>query len=164
MRENERVERVLELLKRYGVVFWRLLAREPEWLPPWRDLLMAYRRMETRGEIRGGRFVAGFSGEQFALPEAVGVLRSVRAAGKAGALVCVSGADPLNFAGILVPGAKIPALYSNRVLFRDGAAVAALLAGEAQYFTKLSPEEAWEAKNILVRGTAGLPALMDRDQ
>ena len=150
---RETVEQIARmLLKRYGVVFWRLLAREPEWLPPWRDLLMAYRRMESRGEIRGGRFVAGFSGEQFALPEAVGVLRSVRSEEKRGALVCVSGADPLNLAGILVPGTKVPALYSNRVLFRDGAAVAALIAGEAHYFVKLAPEEAWEAKNVLLRG------------
>jgi ATP-dependent Lhr-like helicase len=161
---RETVEQIARtLLKRYGVVFWRLLAREAEWLPPWRELLMAYRRMETRGEIRGGRFVAGFSGEQFALPEAVGVLRSVRSEGRTGAQVCVSGADPLNLAGILVPGIKVPALYSNRVLFRDGTAVAALLAGEAQYFIQLSPEEAWETKNILVRGAAALPAMTDRD-
>ena len=110
------------LLKRYGVVFWRLLAREAEWLPPWRELLMALRRLEARGEIRGGRFVAGFSGEQFALPEAVGVLRGTRNEDKAGKLTVVSGADPLNLVGILLPGPKVPALYSNRVLFRDGIA------------------------------------------
>ena len=63
------------LLRRYGVVFWRLLAREADWLPPWRDLLRVYRRLEARGEIRGGRFVAGFSGEQYALPDAIGLLR-----------------------------------------------------------------------------------------
>jgi ATP-dependent Lhr-like helicase len=161
---RETVEQIARaLLKRYGVVFWRLLAREAEWLPPWRDLLMAYRRMETRGEIRGGRFVAGFSGEQFAVPEAVGVLRSVRGQDKGGALVCVSGADPLNLAGILVPGTKVAALYSNRVLFRDGVAVAALVAGEAQYFVKLSPEEAWEVKNILLRGATALPASAERE-
>jgi ATP-dependent Lhr-like helicase len=66
------------LLRRYGVLFWRLLAREAEWLPPWRDLLRVYRRLEARGEIRGGRFVAGFAGEQYALPEAVGLMREVR--------------------------------------------------------------------------------------
>ena len=66
------------LLRRYGVVFWRLLEREAAWLPPWRDLLRVYRRLEARGEIRGGRFVAGFSGEQFALPEAIGLLREMR--------------------------------------------------------------------------------------
>ena len=78
-RDAEAVEHVARtLLRRYGVVFWRLLAREADWLPPWRDLLRVYRRLEARGEIRGGRFVAGFSGEQFALPEAVGTLREVR--------------------------------------------------------------------------------------
>src|SRR5204862_1736945 len=61
------------LLRRYGVVFWRLLEREAAWLPPWRDLLRVYRRLEARGEIRGGRFVAGFAGEQFAAPEAIGM-------------------------------------------------------------------------------------------
>src|SRR5207302_2512594 len=66
------------LLRRYGVVFWRVLEREAAWLPPWRDLLRVYRRLEARGEIRGGRFVAGFSGEQYALPEAIGMLREVR--------------------------------------------------------------------------------------
>jgi ATP-dependent Lhr-like helicase len=150
------------LLRRYGVVFWRLLAREAEWLPPWRELLMALRRLETRGEIRGGRFVAGFSGEQFALPEAVGVLRSARNEGKAGRLVAVSGADPLNLAGIILPGARVPGLYSNRVLYRDGAAIAALVAGEVQYFEKLDPDKAWEARNLLLRtpAPAGLAALM----
>ncbi len=97
---RETVEQIARtLLKRYGVVFWRLLAREAEWLPPWRELLMALRRLEARGEIRGGRFVAGFSGEQFALPEAVGVLRGTRNEDKAGKLTVVSGADPLNLAG-----------------------------------------------------------------
>ena len=77
---DEAVEHVARtLLRRYGVVFWRLLEREADWLPPWRDLLRVYRRLEARGEIRGGRFVAGFSGEQFALPEAVGLLREVAA-------------------------------------------------------------------------------------
>ena len=82
------------LLLRYGVVFWRLLAREADWLPPWRDLLRVYRRLEARGEIRGGRFVAGFSGEQFALPDAVGLLREVRRKPADDAWISVSGADP----------------------------------------------------------------------
>ena len=78
-RPTEAIEHIARtLLRRYGVVFWRLLEREADWLPPWRDLLRVYRRLEARGEIRGGRFVAGFSGEQFALPEAVGMLREVR--------------------------------------------------------------------------------------
>jgi ATP-dependent Lhr-like helicase len=142
------------LLKRYGVVFWRLLAREAEWLPPWRELLMALRRLEARGEIRGGRFVAGFSGEQFALPEAVGVLRSTRNEDKIGKLSTVSGADPLNLAGILLPGPKVAALYSNRVAFRDGIALAALVSGEVHYFEKIDPEQAWEIRNLLLRTPA----------
>jgi ATP-dependent helicase Lhr and Lhr-like helicase len=160
---RETVEQIARtLLKRYGVVFWRLLAREAEWLPPWRELLMALRRLEARGEIRGGRFVAGFSGEQFALPEAVGVLRGTRNEDKAGKLTVVSGADPLNLVGILLPGPKVAALYSNRVLYRDGIAVAALMSGEVQYLDKLLPEQAWEMKNLLLRtpAPAGLAALM----
>jgi ATP-dependent Lhr-like helicase len=160
---RETVEQIARtLLKRYGVVFWRLLAREAEWLPPWRDLLMALRRLEARGEIRGGRFVAGFSGEQFALPEAVGVLRGTRNEDKAGKLSPVSGADPLNLAGILLPGPKVPALYSNRVVFRDGIAMAGLVSGEVQYFEKVDPEQAWELKKVLLRtpAPAGLAALL----
>jgi ATP-dependent Lhr-like helicase len=150
------------LLRRYGVVFWRLIAREADWLPPWRELLKAYRRLETRGEIRGGRFVAGFSGEQFALPEAVGVLRGVRNQEKTGRPVAVSGVDPLNLAGVLLPGSRVPAVYSNRILYRDGVAIAALVAGEVQYFENLEPETAWELRNILLRvpAPASLAALM----
>jgi ATP-dependent Lhr-like helicase len=161
--QRETAEQIARtLLKRYGVVFWRLLAREADWLPPWRDLLMAFRRLETRGDIRGGRFVGGFSGEQFALPEAIGVLRGVRSQEKAGRIATVSGVDPLNLAGILLPGPRVPAIYSNRILFRDGIAVAALVSGEVQYYEKLDPEKAWELKNILLRtpAPAGLAALM----
>src|SRR5208337_2424791 len=114
------------LLRRYGVVFWRLLAREAPWLPPWRDLLRVYRRLEARGEIRGGRFVAGFSGEQYALPEAVGLMREIRRRPASGQWVSLSGADPLNLVGVLTPGAKLAALTVNRLVFRDGLPVAAL--------------------------------------
>lgn len=125
---NEEIARAL--LKRYGVVFRALLARES--LPPWRELAMIYRRMEARGEIRGGRFVSGFGGEQFALPDAVGRLRAVRKQEKEGDLVVLSAADPLNLVGILTPGARIPAIARSRVLFRDGLAVAALEGGEVR--------------------------------
>ena len=96
-RKDDAIEHVARtLLARYGVVFWRLLEREAAWLPPWRELLRIYRRLESRGEVRGGRFVAGFSGEQFALPEAIGMLRATRRQDVTDQWVSVSGADPLN--------------------------------------------------------------------
>jgi len=139
------------LLKRYGVVFWRLIAREADWLPPWRELLRTYRRLEARGEIRGGRFVAGVSGEQYALPEAVGSLRDVRRAERTGELVGLSGADPLNLVGLLSPGGRLPALTGNRVLYRDGVPIALLAGGEVRFLEPLAPEVAWNARNALLR-------------
>ena len=108
-----------QLLARWGVVFHDLLARETLAVP-WRDILWALRRMEARGTARGGRFVSGFSGEQYALPEAVDVLRSLRGRAPDGDLITLSAADPLNLVGIVVPGPRIPALHTNRVAFRDG--------------------------------------------
>jgi ATP-dependent helicase Lhr and Lhr-like helicase len=142
------------LLRRYGVVFWRLLAQEPGWLPPWRDLLRVYRRLEARGEIRGGRFVAGFSGEQFALPDAVGLMREMRRKPAPGQWVSLSGADPLNLIGILTPGQRLSALTANRVLYRDGLPVAALTGGKAQFLTDLESADQWEAEKRLVRSAA----------
>ncbi len=138
------------LLRRYGVVFKRLLERESA-LPPWRELLRVYRRLEARGEIRGGRFVAGFSGEQYALPEAVGTLREVRRKQEPGRFVSLSGADPLNLIGIITPGQRLPALTSNRVLYRQGKPVALQIAGEVRFLEELDSTEAWEAKNVLLR-------------
>jgi ATP-dependent Lhr-like helicase len=142
------------LLRRYGVVFWRLLAQEPGWLPPWRDLLRVYRRLEARGEIRGGRFVAGFSGEQFALPDAVGLMREIRRKPASGEWVSLSGADPLNLIGILTPGQRLSALSANRVVYRDGLPVAALTGGKAQFLTELETADQWEAEKRLVRSAA----------
>ena len=142
------------LLARYGVVFWRLLTQEPGWLPPWRDLLRVYRRLEARGEIRGGRFVAGFSGEQFALPDAVGLLREMRRRPASGEWVSLSGADPLNLIGILTPGQRLSALTANRVVYRDGLPVAALTGGKAQFLTELETADQWEAEKRLVRSAA----------
>jgi ATP-dependent helicase Lhr and Lhr-like helicase len=142
------------LLARYGVVFWRLLTQEPGWLPPWRDLLRVYRQLEARGEIRGGRFVAGFSGEQFALPDAVGLLREMRRRPAAGEWVSLSGADPLNLIGILTPGQRLSALTANRVVYRDGLPVAALTGGKAVMLTELETPDQWEAEKRLVRSSA----------
>jgi len=110
------------LLRRYGVVFRELLARE-SLLPRWRDVLIALRRLEDRGEVRGGRFVSGFIGEQFALPIAVESLRASRSEQPSGEIITVSAADPLNLAGILVPGEKVAALSGRFVSFQDGVAL-----------------------------------------
>ncbi len=123
----------MTLLRRYGVMFWRLLEREADWLPSWRELLPVYHKLEARGDIRGGRFVAGFSGEQFALPEAIPLLRAVRRRALDGSLVCISGVDPLNLCGTLLAGEKVPALAGNRILFRDGLPVATIVAGKIFY-------------------------------
>jgi ATP-dependent Lhr-like helicase len=150
--ETDAVEHVARtLLGRYGVVFWRLLEREASWLPPWRDLLRVYRRLESRGELRGGRFVAGFTGEQFALPEAVGMLREVRRKQPSGSCVSISGADPLNLVGILTPGPRLPALTGNRLLYRDGLPVAMLAAGEMVCLEALEGASQWEARDALLR-------------
>ncbi len=117
------------LLRRYGVVFRLLLQREGP-LPPWRDLVRVYRRLEARGEIRGGRFVAGFGGEQFAAPDAVGRLRAVRKSEKIDELVVLSAVDPLNLVGILTPHARVAATHRNRILMKDGLPIAALEGGE----------------------------------
>jgi ATP-dependent Lhr-like helicase len=111
-------DRARQLLKRYGVLFPELLARETA--PPWRELVRVLRRLEARGEIRGGRFVSGFVGEQFALPEAVEMLRNVKGIEVSGQLVVVSACDPLNLAGILSPGERVAALPGNRLAIRDG--------------------------------------------
>ncbi|MGH7530875.1 MAG: DEAD/DEAH box helicase [Gemmatimonadales bacterium] len=141
-----------QLLRRYGVVFRRLVQRED--LPaPWRDILRVFRRLEARGEIRGGRFVGGFSGEQYALPEAVGLLRTTRREQGAGELVAVSGADPLNLVGILTPDEAVPALATNRILYRDGVPVVIKQgagSGE-QFLVEVSAEERNLLRAALVR-------------
>jgi len=109
------------VLRRYGIVFRDLLAREAN-LPPWRELLMGFRRLEDRGEIRGGRFVDGFLGEQFALPVAVESVRAMRNSPLTGEVMTASAADPLNLVGILVPGERVPAISGRSVSYRDGVA------------------------------------------
>ena len=139
------------LLQRWGVVFWKVYQREASWLPPWRELLLCYRRLEARGEIRGGRFVAGFSGEQYATPEAIGALREARRRAGDDAWISLSAADPLNVVGLLTPGARVPALTGNRVLYQDGVPVAALIAGEVTFFETFDSSTQWQARNALLR-------------
>ncbi|MHB8425760.1 MAG: DEAD/DEAH box helicase [Gammaproteobacteria bacterium] len=138
------------LLRRYGVVFRKVLERESG-LPPWRELLYIYRRLEARGEVRGGRFVDGFAGEQFALPEAVGALREVRRRETTGELVSVSAADPLNLVGIITPGARVPVQGENRMLYRDGVPVAVQVAEEVKFLEQVTRETEWALRNRLLR-------------
>jgi len=148
---DEAIETVAwTLLARYGVVFRRLLERETL-LPPWRDLLWAYRRLEARGEIRGGRFVSGFSGEQYALIEAVGKLRALRREPHKGNLVTVSAADPLNLVGILTPGPRVSALAGNRILFKDGIPIALHEGKETRFLIDMDAAARWQAHTALVR-------------
>ena len=116
-------QKARQYLCRYGVVLKDLLAREAD-PPPWRDLVRVYRRLEMRGEIRGGRMVGGFVGEQFALPEALESLRAVRSAPKTGEVVTLSACDPLNLVGLITPGARVAAHLGHRVAYRDGVPVA----------------------------------------
>jgi ATP-dependent Lhr-like helicase len=148
------LEQVAEiLLRRYGVVFRRLLEREADWLPPWHALLRVLRRMEAQGRIRGGRFVAGMSGEQYALPDAVAAMRAVRKQEARGDLVSLSAADPLNLTGIITLGSRIAALTNNRVLYRDGVPVAVHAAGQSDFLVAMEPGKEWEARQALVRKT-----------
>ena len=143
----EHIARVL--LRRYGVLFRKLLERE-EGLPPWRELYYVLRRLEARGEVRGGRFVSGFSGEQFALPEAAVALRKIaKTPGRE--RVAISAVDPLNLAGILTPGDKVPRLPGNRLLFEGGVPIAVQSGGDIRYLRELDAPLQWEVKNLLIR-------------
>jgi ATP-dependent Lhr-like helicase len=112
-----------QLLARYGVVFRDLLARE-SFVLPWREILWAFRRLEARGTVRGGRFVTGFVGEQYALPEAVELLRQTRRRDRTGEIVRVAAVDPLNLVGILTPGPRVAAQRGTLVVYRDGLPIA----------------------------------------
>ena len=119
------------LLRRYGVVFRKVLERETN-LPPWRELLRVYWRMEARGEIRGGRFVQRFAGEQFALADAVADLRGIRNRQPDNDRIVISAADPLNLVGIVLPGDRITAQLNNRIVFRNGVPAAVQIGDEIQ--------------------------------
>jgi ATP-dependent helicase Lhr and Lhr-like helicase len=129
------------LLARYGIVFRRLLARETN-AATWRSLTTVYRRLEARGEIRGGRFVAGMSGEQFALPEAVERVREMRRSGRDGRLLSISAVDPLNLTGILTSDERVRALTSSRLVYRDGVVLAAMEGDYVRPLTEIEPSAA----------------------
>ena len=146
--EDSVAERAHQLLRRYGIVFPEVLGREPM-APSWRTLLQVYRRAEARGEIRGGRFVAGLVGEQFALPEAVEAMRSLRRTEPTGETLVVSACDPLNLAGVITPGPRVPAVSGNKVAFRDGVPVASLQTGDVVLHADLPEDERDEAYRAL---------------
>ena len=135
------------LLRRYGVVFRAVIQRETL-LPPWRELLGYLRRMEDRGEVRGGRFVDGFSGEQFALPEALGLLRQPAGSASSPLFTVISACDPLNLGGIMTPGAKTPALSGNRILLENGLPVARVMSGELEEFSGISQRASQEVRQL----------------
>ena len=136
------------LLRRYGVVCRSVLQRESA-VPGWRDLLGVYRRLEARGEIRGGRFVGALGGEQFALAEAVEMLRRCRHETAANDWIVLSAADPLNLAGILTPGGRVAAVHRHRLLYRGGVAVATLTAAGLQWLERLDSAERRRAETEL---------------
>jgi ATP-dependent Lhr-like helicase len=138
------------LLRRYGVVFRKLADRE-NFAPPWRESVRVYRTLEARGEIRGGRFVEGVWGEQFALPEAVGKLRHIRKQIKNGALISISAADPLNLTGIITPGKRVPSFFNNRILYKDGAPVALKEGHEIKLLIEFDKAEIWNTHNALIK-------------
>jgi ATP-dependent Lhr-like helicase len=140
------------LLRRYGVMFRRLADREAI-APPWRDLVRVYRKLEARGEIRGGRFVEGVWGEQFALPEALTKLRAIRKEERSGKLISISAADPLNLHGVIIPGKRVASFLGNRVLFRDGEPVAIHEGGENIFLSETDDNEKWKWQNALIRRT-----------
>ena len=150
-------ERAVQLLHRYGIVFPEVLAREAN-APRWRELVRVYRRAEARGEIRGGRFVSGFIGEQFALPEAMETMRNVRKAEPEGKVVVLSACDPLNLAGVLTPGPKVPAILGNRVAFRDGVPVASAVSGQIQWHTEPDEKTRTRVLQLIGQGRAVLPS------
>src|SRR5262249_17897889 len=128
-----------QLLRRWGVIFRDLLARE-DGVPSWFDLLQVLRRLEARGEIRGGRFIAGVAGEQFALTDSVQQWRRLPDEGPTAELIMVSGADPLNLVGILTQQERIPRTASNRIVYLDGVPVVCLQGGEVRWLSEVSRE------------------------
>ncbi len=142
------------LLDRYGVVFRAILQRESRRLPSWRLLVRVLRRLEARGEVRGGRFVNGFSGEQFAAPETVERLRGTRRHADDTSVqrsMVISAADPLNLSGIVTPGRRVAATARNRLLYRDGMLIAVYVGGQFEWLGQQNAADEWTARTMLIR-------------
>ncbi len=149
--DDHNVEHIARtLLRRYGVVFRKLLEREA--LPvTWRELVYVFRRLEARGEIRGGRFVEGMSGEQYALVEAVTALRKVRSTQEEDKLISICGTDPLNLTSIITPGERIAAKPGNRILYQNGVPIGTSTAGRIEFLESVAAERQWEMRQLLIR-------------
>jgi ATP-dependent Lhr-like helicase len=146
----EAIEHVARtLLRRYGVVCFQLLEREAAWMPPWRELVRIYRRLEARGEIRGGRFIGGVTGEQFALPDAIATMRAVRRQPPDETMVCLSASDPANLLGTVLHGPKVPRVAGSRVLYRDGLAIGTSIGGQIELLVPLDAAQARAATRAL---------------
>jgi ATP-dependent Lhr-like helicase len=151
-----------QLLRRWGIVFRDLLARE-EGSPPWFEILQVLRRLEARGEIRGGRFILGVGGEQFALPDAIQHLRRLRDETPPSEWIVISAADPLNLAGVVTDHARIPRSASNRLAYIDGNLVATLQAGEVTWLSSPSHELKERILERLLGRDSGRPAAEEFD-
>jgi ATP-dependent Lhr-like helicase len=148
--EYETLEEIIFIyLKRWGVLFRSLIEKEA-FAPPWRILVRVLRRMELRGELRGGRFIEQVSGEQFALPETIEYLRQIRKSSKTGELISITAADPLNLLGVILPGKRVSNITSNRILYQDGIPIAVLEGKETHYLKPMDPQEQWQAQKALV--------------
>ena len=148
--QEQMIELAKVLLRRYGVIFRKLVDREKT-LPPWREFVRVFRLMEARGQIRGGRFVTGVWGEQFALKEAVTKLRSVSKKPRIGELVTISATDPINLTGIITPGGRVSGLIKNRILYLDGEPVAVKNGKEISFIKTPEKSEKWSWQNALIQ-------------
>jgi len=149
--KNKNIEKIARvLLKRYGVIFRKLAERE-SYAPHWRDLVRVLRTMEARGEVRGGRFVSGVWGEQYALPEAVSLLRMIRKEEKKQTLISISASDPLNLTGIITPGGRVSSIFTNRILYCDGIPVAIKDGKEIKFLAQVSESNQWMMKKALIQ-------------
>ena len=151
---EEQMERLAIIyLQRWGVVFRALIEKE-SLSPPWRKLLAVYRRMELKGAIRGGRFISGVGGEQFAFAETIDGLRKLKRAREASASAphyCLSASDPANLINLILPTRKLARLAGNRVLFQGGAPIALMESGKFHFLRQMEEEERWEAQQMLTK-------------
>ena len=154
--DEEQIERLISIyLQRWGILIRSLLERE-SYAPPWRVLLVHLRKLELRGVLRGGRFVTGIGGEQFAFPETVDALRKFKKdkknkVGVKQPFYCLTASDPLNFLNLTLPNRRLPRLLKNRVLFQGGIPIAMLDSGEVHYLRDIDLREQWNIQQMLLK-------------